>query len=43
MAALPFARPIGLIALAAVAAFIILYLRRPKPQDKVIPSLIFIV
>ncbi|HLC61641.1 MAG TPA: BatA and WFA domain-containing protein [Candidatus Nanoarchaeia archaeon] len=43
MAALPFARPLGLIALAAVAAFIILYLRRPKPQDKVIPSLMFIM
>ena len=43
MVALPFQRPLGLIALAAVAAFIILYLRRPKPQDKVIPSLMFIM
>ena len=43
MAALPFARPLGLIALAAVAAFIILYLRRPKPQDKIVPSLMFIM
>ncbi|MEK6892395.1 MAG: BatA domain-containing protein, partial [Nanoarchaeota archaeon] len=43
MAALPFQRPLGLIALAAVAAFIILYLRRPKPQDKIIPSLMFIM
>lgn len=43
MVALPFARPLGLIALAAVAAFIILYLRRPKPQDKIIPSLMFIM
>lgn len=43
MVALPFARPIGLIALIGVAVFIILYLRRPKPQDKVIPSLMFII
>lgn len=40
---IPFARPIGLIALIGVAIFIILYLRRPKPQDKVIPSLMFII
>ncbi|MBI1936351.1 BatA domain-containing protein [Candidatus Woesearchaeota archaeon] len=43
MASLPFARPLGLIALAAVAVFIMLYLRRPKPQDKIIPSLMFII
>lgn len=43
MVALPFNRPIGLLALTAVAVFIILYLRRPKPQDKVIPSLMFIM
>ncbi len=43
MVALPFSRPIGLIALIGVAIFIILYLRRPKPQDKVIPSLMFIM
>jgi hypothetical protein len=40
---LPFQRPFGLWALAAAAIFLILYLRRPKPQDKVIPSLMFIV
>lgn len=43
MVALPFARPIGLMALIGAAIFIILYLRRPKPQDKVIPSLMFIM
>jgi len=43
MTALPFQRPFGLWALAAVAVFVILYLRRPKPQDKVIPSLMFII
>lgn len=43
MVALPFQRPLGLLALAAVAVFVILYLRRPKPQDKVIPSLMFIM
>lgn len=43
MVSLPFQRPIGLLALIAVAVFIILYLRRPKPQDKVIPSLMFIM
>ena len=43
MVSLPFARPFGLMALIAVAVFIILYLRRPKPQDKVIPSLMFII
>ena len=43
MVALPFQRPIGLWALIAVAVFVILYLRRPKPQDKIIPSLMFIM
>ena len=43
MVNLPFQRPFGLWALIAVAVFIILYLRRPKPQDKVIPSLMFII
>ena len=43
MVALPFQRPFGLWMLSAVAIFIILYLRRPKPQDKVIPSLMFIM
>ncbi|MBI4143294.1 BatA domain-containing protein [Candidatus Woesearchaeota archaeon] len=43
MATLPFQRPLGLWALVAVAVFIILYLRRPKPQEKVIPSLMFII
>ena len=43
MVALPFQRPLGLWALIAVAIFIILYLRRPKPQEKIIPSLMFII
>ena len=43
MVTLPFTRPVGLLALIGVAIFIILYLRRPKPQDKVIPSLMFIM
>lgn len=43
MVTLPFQRPIGLWALIAVAVFILLYLRRPKPQEKVIPSLMFIM
>ncbi len=43
MVNLPFQRPIGLWALIAVAVFVVLYLRRPKPQDKVIPSLMFIM
>ena len=43
MVSLPLQRPIGLWALIAVAVFIILYLRRPKPQEKVIPSLMFIM
>ena len=43
MVNLPFQRPLGLWALIAVAIFIFLYLRRPKPQEKVIPSLMFIM
>ena len=43
MVTLPFQRPLGLLALIAVAVFVILYLRRPKPQDKIIPSLMFIM
>ncbi|MBI2558465.1 BatA domain-containing protein [Candidatus Woesearchaeota archaeon] len=43
MVSLPFQRPFGLWALIAVIAFIVLYMRRPKPQDKVIPSLMFIM
>ena len=43
MVTLPFQRPFGLWALAAVAVFVFLYLRRPKPQDKIIPSLMFIM
>ncbi len=43
MVSLPFQRPLGLLALIAVVVFIILYLRRPKPQDKIIPSLMFIM
>tara|TARA_Y100000310_G_C20696939_1_gene826368 strand:+ start:1502 stop:3376 length:1875 start_codon:yes stop_codon:yes gene_type:complete len=37
------ARPIGLIALASLIPFIIFYLRRQKPKEQVIPSLMFIV
>ena len=43
MATFPFQRPLGLWALTAVAVFIVLYLRRPKPQEKIIPSLMFII
>ncbi len=43
MVSLPFQRPLGVWALIAVAVFVFLYLRRPKPQDKVIPSLMFIM
>ncbi len=38
-----FQRPIGLLALLAVVIFIILYLIRPKVQEKVVPSLMFIL
>jgi len=34
---------IGLLALTSLIPFIILYLRRPKPVDRVIPSLMFIL
>ena len=43
MVSIPFQRPIGLLALAGVLIFIALYLRRPKPKDRVIPSLMFIM
>lgn len=43
MVTFPFQRPLGLWALIAAIIFIILYLRRPKPQEKVIPSLMFII
>ncbi len=43
MVNLPLQRPLGLWALIAVAIFIFLYLRRPKPQEKVIPSLMFVM
>ncbi len=43
MPVLPFQRPLGLWALIGVAIFVILYLRRPKPKDQVIPSLMFIM
>lgn len=36
-------QPLGLFALAALIPFIILYLRKPKPKDKVIPSLMFLM
>ena len=34
---------IGLWALLSLIPFIIIYLRRPRPQDKVIPSLMFLI
>tara|TARA_Y100000310_G_scaffold68197_1_gene63496 strand:+ start:6550 stop:8424 length:1875 start_codon:yes stop_codon:yes gene_type:complete len=37
------ARPIGLIALASLIPFIILYLRKQKPIERVIPSLMFLI
>ena len=40
---MPFANIVGLIALASLIPFIILYLRKPKPQDRIIPSLMFIL
>ncbi|MBW2976555.1 BatA and WFA domain-containing protein [Candidatus Woesearchaeota archaeon] len=40
---MPFANTLGLLALASLIPFIILYLRRPKPQDRIIPSLMFIL
>tara|TARA_Y100000310_G_scaffold241784_1_gene245878 strand:+ start:41944 stop:43806 length:1863 start_codon:yes stop_codon:yes gene_type:complete len=38
-----FANTAGLFALLSLIPFIILYLRKPKPQDRVIPSLMFIL
>ncbi len=38
---MPFKNPAGLYALLALIPFIILYLRRPKPKEKMIPSLMF--
>lgn len=40
---MPFANTVGLLALASLIPFIILYLRRPRPQDRIIPSLMFIL
>src|SRR3990167_10375061 len=40
---MPFVNKLGLLALLSLIPFIILYLRRPKPQDRVIPSLMFIL
>jgi len=40
---MPFANTAGLIALLSLIPFIILYMRRPKPQDRIIPSLMFIL
>jgi hypothetical protein len=36
-----FKNPIGLYALLALVPFIIIYLRRPKPKERTIPSLMF--
>lgn len=38
-----FANTFGLIALASLVPFILLWLRKPKPIDRVIPSLMFIL
>jgi hypothetical protein len=38
-----FTNTIGLFALLSLIPFIIMYLRRPKPQDRVIPSLMFLI
>ena len=38
---MPFKNPAGLYALLALVPFILLYLRRPKPKEKTIPSLMF--
>jgi hypothetical protein len=40
---MPFDNPAGLLALLALVPFILLYLIRPKPMDKVIPSLMFLI
>ncbi|MBS3102620.1 BatA and WFA domain-containing protein [Candidatus Woesearchaeota archaeon] len=38
-----FTNTIGLFALLSLIPFIILYMRRPKPQDRIIPSLMFLI
>ena len=38
-----FENQIGLWALLSLVPFIIIYLRRPRPQDQVIPSLMFLI
>ncbi len=38
---MPFKNPVGLYALLALIPFILMYLRRPKPKEKTIPSLMF--
>lgn len=38
-----FANILGLLALISLIPFIILYLRKPKPQDRIIPSLMFLI
>src|SRR3989338_10610731 len=40
---MPFLNQIGLLALISLIPFIILYVRKPKPKDRVIPSLMFIL
>ena len=40
---MPFENIIGLYALGALIILIILYLRRPRPRDQVIPSLMFFI
>ena len=40
---MPFANTLGLIAFIGLIPFIILYLRRPKPRDRIIPSLMFLL
>jgi len=38
-----FANTLGFWALLALIPFILLYLRRPRPQDRIIPSLMFLM
>ena len=38
-----FANQLGLLALLSIIPFILLYLRKPKPIEKIIPSLMFLV
>lgn len=40
---MPFAEIIGLYALLALVPLIILYLRRPRPVEKILPSLMFLI